>query len=173
ETESVVLNRIAEMLMNSQQFPEAQRLLLEGLSISEAWHYGHVKSDVLYNLGVIMREQGDRSAALRYLGESLRFGRENGRPATAARALHQMALIVYALGDLDRAANYLNQSIRISREIKDRRTEALKLIDMVNFYLDTRVHQPAVAKSYLNQAIKINVVLRDDEVTRLLNQIAT
>ena len=173
ETESVVLNRIAEMLMNSQQFPEAQRLLLEGLSISEAWHYGHVKSDVLYNLGVIMREQGDRSAALSYLGESLRFGRENGRPATAARALHQMALIVYALGDLDRAANYLNQSIRISREIKDRRTEALKLIDMVNFYLDTRVHQPAVAKSYLNQAIKINVVLRDDEVTRLLNQIAT
>lgn len=173
ETESIALNRIAELLIGAQQFPGAQQLLQEALHICEAWHYGHVKCDVLYNLGVIMRERGDRAAALRYLGESLRFSQESSRPATAARALHQMALIVYALGDLDRAANYLNQSIGISREIKDRRTEALKLIDMVNFYLDIRVHQPALAKSYLNQAIKINVVLRDDELTRLLNQIAT
>lgn len=173
ETECFTLNRIAEMLIVAQQFTAAQQLLQEALLICDAWGYVHIKCDVLYNLGVIRRERGDRAAALRYLGESLGFSQESGQQATAARALHQMALIVYALGDLDRAANYLNQSIRISREIKDRRTEALKLIDMVNFYLDIRVHQPAVAKSYLNQAIKINVVLRDDEVTRLLNQIAT
>lgn len=169
QTESNALTKIAEQEIALQRLDDAQRYLQEAFRICTELRFDIIKSTVLYHFGVIMRERKDRNNAIRYLNESLRLGRETNYRPGIARTLHLLALTVYSIGDLERAAHYLNESIQISHDLHERRLEALKYIDLANFYLDTRVHEPLVAKRYLNEAIKINVILRDVELTRILN----
>jgi predicted ATPase/class 3 adenylate cyclase len=85
---------------------------------------------VAYWLGVMLDEQGEPEAAVRYEERSLAIWRELGDRDEQARVLSRLGLVHEALGHVDTARSLLEASIAVAREIGNELTLSIALTNL-------------------------------------------
>ena len=105
--------------------PEAARVALVHAQevFRSAGMTGNLLARVLAALGRLSREQGQRVAAGRYLGEALEMAREFNGPEQVAEALTELGLLRADQGRAEEAAGHVREALALATEVGTRREE--------------------------------------------------
>jgi len=103
---------------------EARVTLLRAQEVfRSAGMYGNLLARVLAALGRLSREQGQRQAAGRYLGEALDLAREFNDPEQVAEALTELGLLRADQGRPEEAAAHVREALALATQVGTRREE--------------------------------------------------
>ena len=103
---------------------EARVALLRAQEVfRSAGMYGNLLARVLAALGRLSREQGQRQAAGRYLGEALDLAREFNDPEQVAEALTELGLLRADQGRPEEAAAHVREALALATQVGTRREE--------------------------------------------------
>ena len=133
--------------------PEGRRWLERavGLAPDDA---GAPLAGAVYWLGVMLDQQGEPQAAVRYEERSLAIWRELGDRDQQARVLSSLGLAHWDLGHVDTARSLLEDSVAIAREIGDDLTLSIALTNLG--LLDTEAGNLGRAAQLLQESLTLD-----------------
>jgi len=113
-----------------------------------------LQADILGNIGVVYKEQGNYTKSLDYYFKSLEINKEIDNKQGQAANTTNIGTLCYSQGDYNKALNYYNKALKINEEIDDKRGRAINLSNIGNVYQE----QGNYAKSldYYFKALKVN-----------------
>jgi tetratricopeptide (TPR) repeat protein len=127
-------------------------------------------SSVLNRLGMIYYLMGNYSSALKFFDNLRKTYQEIGDKSGEGTTLNNISQIYDARGDYETALKYLEASLKITQEIGDKSGEAYTMFNLAMSYLQ-HFKQPEKAQEYLTEVVKINVYLKDAQLTKALQNL--
>ena len=127
------------------------------------------QATILFGLGRISDDLGDKQTALSFYNQSLPLTRWVGDKAGEALTLNNIGRVYSALGDKQQALDYYNQSLPLSRQVGDKAGEAVTLSNIGAVY--NALGDKQIALDYLNQSLPLSRQVGDKagEATTLNN----
>jgi adenylate cyclase len=146
-------------LPGSNNYEQAQSLYEESLEIRRRLADEFNIANLLNNMGIIARFQGDYALARALYQESLSIRQKLGDKLAISVSLTNLGLLALSLGDLDTARQRLEEAIVLTREVGDRWSIANALNNLANVVRDQGDYQRA-RELYL-ESLVINRELGD------------
>ncbi len=106
---------------------DAEVVLQEALSLSEAETDPVLTAHVLNELGVVAHIKGDYEGAAARAHRALNLLRPSGDHRGLATALNLLGLVAHHRGEFDTAQEYFTETLELARAVGDRRTVAVAL----------------------------------------------
>ena len=132
EMRAQVLVGAGQLARERNDFPSAERHLLEALQLFRDLGDRNGEAATLNRLGEVARYTGDFPRAEAYYGESLKCYRALNDPRGTASVLTHLGVIARNQGDYDRAVSLYEESLVIDRQLGDRRGMAVVLNNLAN-----------------------------------------
>lgn len=120
------------------------------------------ESTPLSNLGAVERSMGHWEKAIEYYEQALEITRETKNRRNEAAELFNLGICYQNLGRIDKAVEYYGMSISIERELRDAPRLAYRLHGLARI---ERKRDPAAARNYIEESLKINEALRRSLMT--------
>ena len=116
---ALTLNNLANLLLESADWPAAEALYRESLALSEQLQYTHGRSLALNNLSYVLHRQGRNAEAEALAQEELALVQQMGDALSEAGSLDTLGMLALAQGDAARAEHYHTASLKLCRELED------------------------------------------------------
>ncbi len=116
---ALTLNNLANLLLESAEWPAAEGLYRESLALSEQLQYTHGRALALNNLSYVLHRQGQNAAAEALAQEELALVQQMGDALSEAGSLDTLGMLALAQGDAARAEGYHTASLRLCRELEN------------------------------------------------------
>jgi predicted ATPase/DNA-binding SARP family transcriptional activator/class 3 adenylate cyclase len=135
-TRAKLLNGAGILAWQQGDYPAAERLYEESLTIRRRLGDKQGIASSLNNLGLITHELGDYARARALYQESMGLLQELGNRYGVATSLNNLGMVAERQGDLEAAGALYQESLRLRREIEDRSGVADSLNNMGNVAKD-------------------------------------
>ncbi len=133
--EAISLSNLGAQAMEQGDYPRAQALLEESVTLLREWEADAALVDVLCALGETARLQGDDRRARAYYEESLGLARHFGHRWTLALLLANLGFVALHERDARRAEVLLREALDVSREVRGTYSLAEGLVGMAGVSL--------------------------------------
>lgn len=134
------------------QYPEAQTLLEEGLTLARQLDLKLVEAECLQSLGNVFYYTGEYSQSRQHLQQALALYSQFDQGGEA-RVLNSLGLVAYEQAFHEEAKAYLEQALQINRSKDDRENQGINLSNLGLILADQGDYTLAV--SYHQQALQI------------------
>lgn len=141
----------------------------EAIAHWEAAGDQRAKAKLLYDIGLVQRDLGQRQMALDYFRQALQLSKAARDGSQEAATLTAAGSVYNALGEKHKALDHYNESLPLSRALGDKSGEAITLNNIGAVYRSTGDMQKAL--EYFSQALEIHRALdnRKEQATTLNN----
>ncbi|HLZ29409.1 MAG TPA: tetratricopeptide repeat protein [Chloroflexota bacterium] len=163
------LNGAANLAREQGDYPRAERLHNQSLTILRDSGNQHGMAEALNNLGLIALYQGQHEVAQRYCEEGLALFREIGDNGGVAAALNNLGNVARERGESERSASLHRESLALRRAVGDKRGIALSLNNFANVVLNQGDYWRAAALHQESLALRRELRDRASVATSLNN----
>nr|VFK29785.1 MAG: Tetratricopeptide repeat-containing protein [Candidatus Kentron sp. MB]VFK74945.1 MAG: Tetratricopeptide repeat-containing protein [Candidatus Kentron sp. MB] len=128
------LGQTACILMDTQHYPEAEQRYHEALAAARRVEDRELEGAFLHNLGILYREQGRYTDAVKHCRDVIRTFQEIGNKIREMQICDLFATAERGQGRLDEAMAWYERCRELAVELKDRRQLAVVAHNLGSFY---------------------------------------
>jgi tetratricopeptide (TPR) repeat protein len=150
---SIILWTSSEFLRLRGYVVEAKEIVSRGVEAAEKLHKLDDKVTQLTGLGIIFRQLGQQTQAIKNFESALNLARKIKDPLRESKAVGDLGWAHYRLGNVNTAIKYLNEAIDAVQIAQDMKWEGVLLGTFGRLYTD--IGQTNKAHSYLQKALSI------------------
>ena len=150
-----VLGQLARIYHLRADIQRALGTFEQALQVARAVEDPRLHISLKGNFGILHRDLGQFTLALKYFEEALQLARRIKARISEARQLGNLGLLYQQMNDPAAALKYLKQALDIQRQIGDEKGQAIQLGNIGQIALD--MHNADAAIQYFNRALEINV----------------
>jgi tetratricopeptide (TPR) repeat protein len=147
--------------LRKELFSEALKYNFAALKIVKETGHKRYACMLYNNIGVVYRDQDNRSEAVKNFSASLKIAEELELKGSIATTSSNIGGIYNALGDHDKALEFFLNALKKSSEIDDRREISASHLDIGTTYM--RLQENSKARWHLNQGLAIAKEMRNKE----------